>query len=379
MFEFLRKYLLGSTHGGDGSASAHKDVLGRQELSVETPPVSAQPYTWPDATELLLPSLEKINLARVSLRPYQPSDIDKVLFLERPACEANWLRELQEFLSSVERKESSCEVAMYRDSLVGFIIYQRDARGYEIQKLAVNAGCQRNGIGTLLVRNLTDSLSTIDDIRAIAISTTVQEQNLEAQMFFKRLGFGASIVKTFGSNDRSKYLFTNRPPGREFERKKLQIQQKSAMRWMIRKDMDEVLAIDRQNFQNPWSEDDFCAALRQRNCIGQVVELDQRIVGYVIYDIQESAFSIIKMAVDPNLQRLGIGSKILQRMKHKLSQERRSSLIIEVGASDEAGQAFLRKAEFKADAVLRKKDHQINDYAFRMRYSLSAQKTIASS
>ena len=370
MFEFLRKYLLGSTNGGDGSASAHKDVLGRQEPSVETPPVSAQPYTWPDATELLLPSLGKINLDRVSLRPYQPSDINTLLLLERPACEANWLRELQEFLSSVERKESSCEVAMYGESLVGFIIYQRDARGYEIRKLAVNAGYQRNGIGTLLVRNLTDSLSKIDDILVTTISANVKEQNLEAQVFLQSLGFSASVVTMGVSDDSSNYLFVYGPESPEFERRKLQVQQKSEMRWLLRRDLDAVLSIDNRSFKSSWSEDDFLINVAKRNCIGQIVELNKRILGYIIYDLYDDMICIKRMAVDPDMRRLGLGSKMLGHVKDKLSQQKRTSLIMEVAGDDEVTHAFLRKAKFRADAVIRIEDRKINDYAFRMRYSL---------
>ena len=37
------------------------------------------------------------------------------------------------------------------------------------------------------------------------------------------------------------------------------------IRWMIRRDMAEVLDIEGQCFEFPWSEDDFVRCLRQRN------------------------------------------------------------------------------------------------------------------
>ena len=40
------------------------------------------------------------------------------------------------------------------------------------------------------------------------------------------------------------------------------------IRWMIRRDMPEVLAIEAASFEFPWLEDDFIRCLRQRNCIG---------------------------------------------------------------------------------------------------------------
>ncbi len=40
------------------------------------------------------------------------------------------------------------------------------------------------------------------------------------------------------------------------------------IRWMIRRDMTEVLAIEDGSFEFPWTEDDFIRCLRQRNCSG---------------------------------------------------------------------------------------------------------------
>lgn len=42
------------------------------------------------------------------------------------------------------------------------------------------------------------------------------------------------------------------------------------IRWMIRRDMQEVLEIEKSGFEFPWSEEDFIRCLRQRNCIGMV-------------------------------------------------------------------------------------------------------------
>ena len=44
------------------------------------------------------------------------------------------------------------------------------------------------------------------------------------------------------------------------------------IRWMIRRDMPEVLDIERLSFEFAWTEEDFLCCLRQRNCIGMVAE-----------------------------------------------------------------------------------------------------------
>ena len=58
---------------------------------------------------------------------------------------------------------------------------------------------------------------------------------------------------------------------------------------MIRRDMPEVIPIETASFEFPWSEDDFVRCLRQRNCIGMVAEMDDQVVGFMIYELHKTA------------------------------------------------------------------------------------------
>ena len=69
------------------------------------------------------------------------------------------------------------------------------------------------------------------------------------------------------------------------------------IRWMIRRDMPEVLAIEEQCFEFPWSEEDFIRCLRQRNCIGMVAEHSERVVGFMIYELHKNRLHILNFAV----------------------------------------------------------------------------------
>ncbi len=51
-----------------------------------------------------------------------------------------------------------------------------------------------------------------------------------------------------------------------------------AIRWLIRRDMDEVLEIERRSYQFPWDESEFLTCLREPNTIGAVYESSQ---GYI--------------------------------------------------------------------------------------------------
>ena len=74
---------------------------------------------------------------------------------------------------------------------------------------------------------------------------------------------------------------------------------KVQIRWLIRRDMPEVLDIERQSFEFAWTEEDFLCCLRQRNCIGMVAEYNHRIVGFMIYELHKAKLHVLNFAVDP--------------------------------------------------------------------------------
>ena len=87
------------------------------------------------------------------------------------------------------------------------------------------------------------------------------------------------------------------------------------IRWMIRRDMTDVLEIENASFEFPWNEDDFVRCLRQRNCIGMVVEQDDEIVGFMIYELYKTRLHILNFAVHQNQRRSGIGTVMVEKLK----------------------------------------------------------------
>ena len=70
----------------------------------------------------------------------------------------------------------------------------------------------------------------------------------------------------------------------------LKAQVRVHIRWMIRRDMPEVLAIEHASFEFPWCEEEFLRVLRQRNCIGMVAEYGERVVGFTFDQQGEYAY-----------------------------------------------------------------------------------------
>ena len=81
------------------------------------------------------------------------------------------------------------------------------------------------------------------------------------------------------------------------------------VRWMIRRDMREVLDVEREAFEFPWSDEDFTRCLRQRNCIGMVAEMADSVVAFMIYELHRAKLHVLNFAVARSHSRLGIGTR----------------------------------------------------------------------
>ena len=125
------------------------------------------------------------------------------------------------------------------------------------------------------------------------------------------------------------------------------------IRWMIRRDMPEILEIERASFEFPWTETDFVRSLRQRNCIGMVAECNERIVGFMIYELHKTRLHILNFAVHPDHRRCGIGSKMTGKLVSKLSNQKRTRILLQVRETNLMAQLFFRKVGFRAISVLR--------------------------
>ncbi len=125
------------------------------------------------------------------------------------------------------------------------------------------------------------------------------------------------------------------------------------IRWMIRRDMPEVLDIEGESFEFPWLEDDFIRCLRQRNCIGMVAEHDDRVVGFMIYELHKTRLHILNFAVGDSFRQQGVGRQMASKLISKLSQQRRSRIVLEVRETNLAAQLFFKNQGFRAVTVLR--------------------------
>lgn len=142
------------------------------------------------------------------------------------------------------------------------------------------------------------------------------------------------------------------------------------VRWMIRRDMIEILQIENESFEFPWSEDDFIRCLRQRNCISMVAEHNERVAGFMIYELHKNRLHMLNLAVANNSRRHSIGTQMVQKLIGKLSQQRRIRILLEVRETNLAAQLFFRQLGFRAISVLHDFYIDTTEDTYLMQYRL---------
>ncbi len=140
------------------------------------------------------------------------------------------------------------------------------------------------------------------------------------------------------------------------------------IRWMIRKDMPKVLEIEGHSFDEPWSEEAILSLLRTSEAIGMVAELHDEVVGFMIYLLHPSRLHLARIGVHPDNRRTGVGRVMIDKLKAKLSPERRSRITVNVVETNLPMQLFLRGMGFRAVGVNCEPD--LRDY-YQFRFSVA--------
>lgn len=133
------------------------------------------------------------------------------------------------------------------------------------------------------------------------------------------------------------------------------------IRWMIRRDLPEVLAIDRQSWIEPWDDLRFNDQLRHPKIVGQVVQPavwtygEPPIVGYMVYQFSRDRIRLVRLAVHPSHRRKGIGRAMIEKLLTKCRPKGESPRVLQivVPEDDLPTQLWLRACGIRARGVRR--------------------------
>ena len=125
------------------------------------------------------------------------------------------------------------------------------------------------------------------------------------------------------------------------------------IRLMIRRDLKEVVDIESRSILVPWTEGVFTASLRMRNCIGMVAQDEnENIIGHMIYELHRTKIYLARIAVDPDARRRKVATQLIDKLKGKLSYQRRCKIELLSRETEKEFHLFLRNQGFKCNGVI---------------------------
>ena len=138
------------------------------------------------------------------------------------------------------------------------------------------------------------------------------------------------------------------------------------IRWMISRDLPQVLAIEVSRFANPLTEREFSALLHEQQIIAMVAERGEEIVGFMIYRLCSGRLVLLQIAVREDLILNGIGTQMVKKLRAKLSAGRRTHVDIDIRETNLGGQLFLASCGFKAIRIDRKAFQDTEESSYHM-------------
>jgi ribosomal-protein-alanine N-acetyltransferase len=125
---------------------------------------------------------------------------------------------------------------------------------------------------------------------------------------------------------------------------------------MLKTDIDEVMEIERQSFDHPWSRCQLLDKIAEDEAIAVVVEAINidKVIGYMIYESQNEYIQLSAIAVHPYYRLQGVGSSLLFKLTNDLiSLYRRKNLTALVRETNLGAQLFFAANKWKAVKIIK--------------------------
>jgi ribosomal-protein-alanine N-acetyltransferase len=118
-------------------------------------------------------------------------------------------------------------------------------------------------------------------------------------------------------------------------------------------DLSAIEAIEQKAYPTPWSRSMFASELAKPTsiCLGAFEGRD--LVGYVINSRYVDAWHIMNVAVDPEHQRRGVASALLERLFELTHDDERRGYTLEVRISNEDAIRLYEKLGFESRGIRR--------------------------
>lgn len=123
---------------------------------------------------------------------------------------------------------------------------------------------------------------------------------------------------------------------------------KKNIRWVVKDDIKEIAEIENNCFSHPWNEKDFIECLSDKNRICKVIEEENKVIGFMVYELKNKKFEILNIGIKPELQKKGYGKVLVSQLTDKLENGYRTEIDVLICDKYLEGHLFFKKLGFKA-------------------------------
>jgi [ribosomal protein S18]-alanine N-acetyltransferase len=118
-------------------------------------------------------------------------------------------------------------------------------------------------------------------------------------------------------------------------------------------DLSAIEAIEQRAYPTPWSRSMFASELAKPTSICLGAFEGSELVGYVINSRYVDAWHVMNVAVDPERQRRGVASALLQHLFEVTQDDERRGYTLEVRVSNEDAIRLYERLGFEARGIRR--------------------------
>lgn len=125
-----------------------------------------------------------------------------------------------------------------------------------------------------------------------------------------------------------------------------------SIRWCLKADISSVAHYDSQAFNECWTHSQWYDCLLRKDCVTLIIESGincglYQFGGAMLYQLHKSELEILRMYIVPELQKNGLGTMFINRLKNKLSKHRRV-LFANINEYDLSNQQWFSRRGFWA-------------------------------
>ncbi len=119
------------------------------------------------------------------------------------------------------------------------------------------------------------------------------------------------------------------------------------------RDLDAIDVIEKRAYPTPWSRSMFASELAKPTSICLGAFEGEELVGYVVNSRYVDAWHVMNVAVDPERQRRGVATSLLERLFELTADDERRGYTLEVRMSNDAAIRLYEQLGFEARGIRR--------------------------